>query len=145
MIKKISFIFAALWLLQTTPMSAADGQTLTINGVTVEKTVTKITFNGDQVVLHFADTTTQTADMEGVVLSFGDASSIQNLATFTLRGLVGSELNISGLKEGSEVFIYNAAGKLMLRSKAAKFNVSHLKKGIYVLKADNQVVKFVKR
>ena len=110
-----------------------------------EKTVTKITFEGDNVVLHFADSSVQKADMESVVLTFGSTTAIQNLSAFTLRGLVDGQLQLSGLKKGTEVLIYNAAGKQVLRSTSAKINVSQLKSGVYLLKADHQIVKFVKR
>ena len=145
MIKKISFILAALWLTTAVPTMAANDPVLKINGVTVEKTVTKITFEGDNVVLHFADTSMQQADMESVVLTFGSTTAIQNLSAFTLRGLVDGQLQLSGLKKGTEVLIYNAAGKQVLRSTSAKINVSQLKSGVYLLKADHQIVKFVKR
>lgn len=145
MIKKISFILAALWLTTAVPTMATNDPVLKINGVTVEKTVTKITFEGDNVVLHFADTSMQQADMESVVLTFGSTTAIQNLSAFTLRDLVDGQLQLSGLKKGTEVLIYNAAGKQVLRSTSAKINVSQLKSGVYLLKADHQIVKFVKR
>lgn len=43
---------------------ADDIQTVTIDGSTVSKTVTQITFNGDDVILHFSDNTSQTAAMD---------------------------------------------------------------------------------
>jgi len=145
MFKKLSLFFTALSLLCATTVAAADGQTLVVNGETVAKTVTKITFSGDNVVLHFADTSTQEADMSTVVLSFSETSAIKELTTYSLRGLVGNSLNLSGLKAGTETAVYDAAGKLMLRSTASKLDVSNLRAGIYVLKAGNQIVKFVKR
>ncbi|MBQ3627405.1 MAG: hypothetical protein II947_00055, partial [Bacteroidaceae bacterium] len=49
---------------------AQTQQTVTVNGLTVEKTVVQITFDKDQVVLHFSDGLTQTADMDDVSIAF---------------------------------------------------------------------------
>ena len=42
---------------------ADDGQTVIIGGQTVEKTVNKITFDGDVITLHFKEGGTQDVDM----------------------------------------------------------------------------------
>lgn len=46
-------------------VALADGgdQTVKVNGATVDKTVTQITFNGDDVILHYSDNSTETQDM----------------------------------------------------------------------------------
>ena len=50
-------------LLMSLGALADDVQTVTIGGTTVNKTVTQITFSGDDVILHFSDNSTQTADI----------------------------------------------------------------------------------
>ena len=62
-------------------------QTLTINGQTVEKTVTQLTFSGDNVVLYFEGSEESYA-LDDVVLDFSDVSSINSINTFKLNGLV---------------------------------------------------------
>lgn len=57
-------ILALGCLLMTLAAMADDVQTVTIGGTTVNKTVTQITFSGDDVVLHFSDGTSQSADMD---------------------------------------------------------------------------------
>ena len=134
------------------PMMADKVQTITINGQAVEKTVVSLTFEGDNVVLHFADQTTQSADMDGVVVVFSDAvlpTAINAMEVFELKQSVDGQLRIGNLAEGTQLDIYNAAGAHVMRATAAKgetrLNIEQLKSGVYVICAGNKAVKFVKR
>ena len=95
-------------------------QTLTINGQKVEKTVSQLTFSGDNVVLHFEGSEESYA-LDDVVLDFSDVTSINSINTFKLNGLVDGRLDIS------------------------QVNVENFRSGVYILKAGTQIVKFVKR
>lgn len=125
---------------------AESKQTLTINGQTVESIVTRITFEGDNVVLHFKGGESQTADMDAVVLGFEYSPTT---AISVLRGTVDNYLNLAGLDEGTVVSIYDAQGKLIrtttVREAKAVLSVSTLRSGVYVLKAGRQIVKFNKK
>ena len=127
-------------------VKAESKQTLTINGQTVESVVTRITFDGDNVVLHFKGGDSQTAEMDAVVLGieYSPTTSIS-----VLRGTVDNYLNLAGLDEGAVVSIYDAQGKLITTTTAreakAVLSVSTLRSGVYVLKAGRQVVKFIKK
>lgn len=127
-------------------VKAESKQTLTINGQTVESVVTRITFDGDNVVLHFKGGDSQTADMDAVVLGF-EYSPTTSISV--LRGTVDNYLNLAGLDEGAVVSIYDAQGKLITTTTAreakAVLSVSTLRSGVYVLKAGRQVVKFIKK
>ncbi len=68
MIKRLTILLmAVVW---TTAMMADTKQTVTVNGSTVDKTVSRMTFDGDKVVMTFTDNTAQTEDMEAVTISF---------------------------------------------------------------------------
>ena len=125
---------------------AESKQTLTINGQTVESIVTRITFEGDNVVLHFKGGESQTADMDAVVLGVEYSPTT---ALGVLRGTVDNYLNLAGLDEGTVVSIYDAQGKLVrtttVREAKAVLSVSTLRSGVYVLKAGRQIVKFNKK
>ena len=129
------------------PFAKAESkQTLTINGQTVESIVTRITFEGDNVVLHFKGGESQTADMDAVVLGFEYSPTT---AIGVLRGTVDNYLNLAGLDEGTVVSIYDAQGKLVrtttVREAKAVLSVSTLRSGVYVLKAGRRIVKFNKK
>ena len=143
--KKLLFSFVAMMLMVVSPIKAEANQTLIINGEVVSKVVTKITFEGDLVVLTFSDSTTAKEDMDNVVLRFTAPTSIKDLTTFQLKKAVDCSLEINGLAAGTQVYVFDAAGKQMLVTKDSTVNVSGLKSGVYVLKAGDQIVKFVKR
>lgn len=137
----------AVFLLTTVSLAKAENkQQLTINGQTVEGVVSRITFEGDNVVLHFKGGDSQTADMDAVILGF-EYSPTTSISV--LRGTVDNTLNLSGLDEGTVVCIYDAQGKLVttttVREAKAVLSVSTFKSGVYVLKAGRQVVKFIKK
>lgn len=144
MTKRILFLLACL--LTSVGLFADNSQTLTINGEVVEKTVVKMTFDGDQVVLHFPDQTTETVAMSAVVLSFEWTS---DTGVYSLKHDAGDELNIEGLAPGTVVTLYDAAGHRLMTTTAAEasaqLSAKGLKTGVYLLKAGHHVVKFQKR
>lgn len=144
--RKFLSVAAVLLLMSVSFAKAESKQTLTINGQTVESIVTRITFEGDNVVLHFKGGESQTADMDAVVLGFEYSPTT---AISVLRGTVDNYLNLAGLDEGTVVSIYDAQGKLVrtttVREAKAVLSVSMLRSGVYVLKAGRQIVKFNKK
>ena len=79
----------------TFPAFADSEQVVTISGQKVAKTVTQLSFNGDNVILHFSDGTTQTVDMENVTITFTvvdalkaleDADGKEPTQSFDLKG-----------------------------------------------------------
>jgi hypothetical protein len=143
--RKIALVAACLLVFAQT-MLAATVQTLTINGETLDNTVAKITFEGDNVVLLFSDATTMTVGMEDVLLAF-DYSELT--AIQSLKGLVGETLQLNGLEPGTTVAIYDASGKQVMTAKAedtsSLLSAKTLKPGVYLLKTDKHIVKFVKK
>ncbi len=133
---------------------AAEVAQVTINGEPVRKAVTAITFDGDQISIHFEDADKVDTDMENVLLSFvSDGSSsvgnmVNDISVFSYDGVVGDVLIVSGISENSILDIHNIAGKTVFGPVAAEgrieINVSNLGDGVYVLRAGNDVVKFSK-
>ena len=144
--KKLKLIAMACLLTFVMSAQAGNVQTLTINGEKVEKLVARITFEGDEAVLTFSDQTVQKADMESVKLSFAPEDLT---AIGTIKNAVNKTFSIEGLEPGTEIIIYNADGKQVMKAHASEdstiLKTTSLKKGIYLMKAGRQVVKFVKR
>jgi len=128
-------------------VSAIAAQLLTINGETVEKTVTRITFDGDNVVLHFGDETSS-HDMESVLLQFKKTDDIANIQTGFVTGLVGDMLFVEGIESGAHLEVYSIQGMLctevVAAGNSAEIDMSGFNAGVYILRVGNQVVKFVK-
>ena len=74
--RKILSVAALLLLIAVSWTRADISQTISINGQTIQGIVNRITFEGDNVVLHFAGDNTETADMDAVVLSFDYSSMV---------------------------------------------------------------------
>ena len=144
--KKLKLFTMACLLSVAFTAQAGNVQTLVINGEKVEKVVARITFEGDNVVLTFSDQTAQTADMENVKLSFTPEDLT---AIGSIRNAVNKTFAIEGLEPGTEILIYNADGKQVLTTHASEdltiLKMTSLKKGVYLMKAGKQVVKFIKR
>lgn len=144
--KKLKLIIMLCLLTFVMSAQAGNVQTLTINGEKVEKLVTRITFEGDEAVLTFSDQTMQKSDMESVKLSFTPEDLT---AIGFIKNAVNKSFSIEGLEPGTEILIYNAEGKLVIKGCASEnltiLKTASLKKGVYLMKAGRQVVKFVKR
>ena len=131
-------------------MIATAGQTITINGQIIEKTATELTFDGDNVILRFSDGTSQSADMETVSIVFDNSTTgIDQIHSFSFNGTVTGNLNISGIEPGQTIEVFDVSGKKVLSAKASNENInidiSNVKAGVYVLRAGNDMVKFIKR
>lgn len=128
---------------------AVASQNITINGQAVNKVATELTFDGDNVVLHYQDGTSQKADMGTVSISFDTTTGIDDINTFTLNGATDGLLNINGLQPGQKILIYDTTGKVVASTKAVAENVQvdiqNVKSGVYILRAGNNIIKFVKR
>lgn len=143
--RKLFFSLATLLLLSAAPSQADTGQNVVINGETVTQAVTRMTFDGDNVVLTFDDNTTTTTDMGAVTITFTTTTGFSPLSGYVLKAPVDGELILSNLPKGQEVIIFDANGKQLLRTNRHQISVKSMKAGIYLLKTESQIVKFVKR
>lgn len=103
---------------------ADDGnQTVTIAGTTVNKSVKQITFSGDDVILHFSDNTTQTADMdEDVEIAF--------------------ELSATYLESiNAQLSMLNARRVYNLRGQYQGDSLENLPAGVYIKNGKKVIVK----
>ena len=87
--------------------------------------------------------------MDDVQIDFTSGAGIGNISTFKLNAFVDGQLNIAGLAAGTQVAVYDVSGKKLAQAQtegeSTQVNVDNLSSGVYILKAGNQIVKFVKR
>jgi hypothetical protein len=94
------------------------------DGGTIDGTqLSKITFDGDQVVLHYKDGTTGTMDMETITIDMSAATSIEERVAITEKA------GIEGMN------VYNLKGQLVGTSAA------RLEKGIYIVNGKKVVIR----
>ena len=99
---------------------ADDVQTVTIGGSTVDKTVKQITFDGDNVILHYADNSTETQDMAvEVKISFDLSTAIEYLGVETVK----------------DAKVYNLRGQYL------GDNLQDLPAGVYIQNGKKVIVK----
>lgn len=106
---------------------ADDGnkQVVTINGTANGKTVQTITFSGDNVNLVYTDSSTETLDMESVVITFSDEATA---------------ITVSSVQENGDMKkIYDINGRQV------QSTLENLPSGIYIIKSSTKSVKFIKK
>ena len=105
----------------STAVFAGNKQTVTIDGQVIEKTISEITFDGDNVVLHYADNSSDQADMSLVTLSF----------SYTTTGIS----QVEGIKKALQGKVYNLQGQYVGSS------LQGLSKGVYIINGKKVIIK----
>lgn len=101
---------------------AGSKQTVKIDGQVIDKTVTEITFDGDNVVLQYSDNTPDQADMSLVTLSFSYS---------TTTGIS----QVEGIKQALQGKVYNLQGQCVGSS------LQGLSKGVYIINGKKVIIK----
>lgn len=126
----------------------------TTRGISISN-IDKITFSSGNMVFDYLDSTNETIAISAVSkLSFNSATAIEELASRSEKFIlfpnpVSSKFYIKGLKNiESVILIYSLSGTLVYRSTIVdtdnSVDVSNLRAGLYLLKIDNQTIKFSK-
>lgn len=105
----------------STAVFAGSKQTVKIDGLLIEKTVSEITFDGDNVVLQYADNTSDQADMSLVTLSF----------TYQTTGIS----QVEDIKKALRGKVYNLQGQYVGKSPKG------LSKGVYIINGKKVIIK----
>ena len=105
----------------STAVFADSKQTVKIDGQVIEKTISEITFDGDNVVLHYADNSSDQADMSLVTLSF----------TYQTTGIS----QVEDIKKALRGKVYNLQGQYVGSS------LQGLSKGVYIINGKKVIIK----
>ena len=105
----------------STAVFAGSKQTVKIHGQVIEKTVSEITFDGDNVVLQYADNTSDIGDMSLVTLSF----------TYQTTGIS----QVEDIKKALRGKVYNLQGQYVGSS------LQGLSKGVYIINGKKVIIK----
>ena len=105
----------------STAVFAGSKQTVKIDGQLIEKTVSEITFDGDNVVLQYSDNTSDIGDMSLVTLSF----------TYQTTGIS----QVEDIKKALRGKVYNLQGQYVGSS------LQGLSKGVYIINGKKVIIK----
>lgn len=101
---------------------AGSKQTVKIDGQVIDKTVSEITFDGDNVVLQYSDNKSDNGDMSLVTLSFSYS---------TTTGIS----QVEGIKQALQGKVYNLQGQCVGSS------LQGLSKGVYIINGKKVIIK----
>ena len=134
--------------------SRADG-VFKVNGEEIKKTPTLITLDYSKagyIQVQFSDSSVVSYNMNLVEFCPNEVNAIQNTMKegnfFHIKGHVRDVLCLEGITSGAEIAVYSANGEQKYLGKSNGENmsvdVSHLSRGVYVLRVGRQAVKFIK-
>lgn len=126
-----------------------------VNGEVIMKTPTLITLDNSRagsIQVQFSDGSVVSYNMNLVEFCPNEVNSIQNTmkegAFFHIKGHVRDVLQLEGITPGEEIGIYAASGEQKYLGKSngknLSIDVSHLSRGVYLLRIGRQAVKFIK-
>ena len=69
----------------------------------------------------------------------------EELQIFVFPNPVSHTLNIQGVDENTSLEVYNLTGKSVIKDKGTELDVTSLNQGTYILRINNQYVKFIKK
>lgn len=82
------------------------------------------------------------ATIQDVPTSIDESAETQ---VYAYPNPVVNTLNVLGVSETEPLFVYDLSGKCLMTERGNKVEVSNLTKGTYILKVNNQCIKFIKK
>ena len=119
-----------------TSYALVDIQRIEINATDTEASMTILDKNGiysaEYMKILFAESAT---DIEELGIS----------SVFVFPNPVSNTLYIQGVEKDAILEVYNLTGKSVLKNKGTEIDVTSLNQGTYILRINNQHVKFIKK
>ena len=147
--------FLSLLVALLTVFNSQAAGVIKVNGEEIKKTPTLITLDYSRagyIQVQFSDSSVVSYNMNLVEFCPNEVNAIQNTMKegtfFHIKGHVRDVLCLEGIISGAEIAVYSANGEQKYLGKSNGENmsvdVSHLSRGVYVLRVGRQAVKFIK-
>ena len=147
--------FLSLLVVLLTVFNSQAAGVIKVNGEEIKKTPTLITLDYSKagyIQVQFSDSSVVSYNMNLVEFCPNEVNAIQNTMKegtfFHIKGHVRDVLHLEGITSGAEIAVYSANGEQKYLGKSNGENmsvdVSHLSRGVYVLRVGRQAVKFIK-
>lgn len=147
--------FLSLLVALLTVFNSQAAGVIKVNGEEIKKTPTLIMLDYSKagyIQVQFSDSSVVSYNMNLVEFCPNEVNAIQNTMKegtfFHIKGHVRDVLHLEGITSGAEIAVYSANGEQKYLGKSNGENmsvdVSHLSRGVYVLRVGRQAVKFIK-
>ena len=147
--------FLSLLVALLTVFNSQAAGVIKVNGEEIKKTPTLITLDYSRagyIQVQFSDSSVVSYNMNLVEFCPNEVNAIPNTMKegtfFHIKGHVRDVLHLEGITSGAEIAVYSANGEQKYLGKSNGENmsvdVSHLSRGVYVLRVGRQAVKFIK-
>lgn len=146
--KHFLIVFCCLCSLLCLPAANPRPAVIRVNGNEVSKVVTEISMDDDDLTLKWNDNTKLTGRLASLMVDLTKAD-INEALLMNVSGIQHDQMSIEGLTKGTPLYIYNLQGQLLLQQPVDKdllsIDIHSLNTGIYLLKNNNTILKFVKK
>lgn len=145
--RKWFFIF---WFVLTTAVVQASPEPVMIkvNGIELYKSITEVIMDDNVLALRWNDNTLTKGAVASLMMQLAGTDCVDKIRVFSVCGIQDDELTIEGLQKGDAV-IYDLQGRKVIsqpvEGRKVKIDISGLNTGVYLLKNDCTLLKFVKR
>ena len=126
-----------------------DLHTVSFNGVQMDKQVTSISYNDNTITLTWSDNTSISGEMAELMLKLALDNDINKVRIYLVSGFYDKNILVKGLTSGTPIYIYDMKGREMTHMDVAEHgtvvDIHNLNTGVYFLKNNSTIVKFVKK
>ena len=147
-----TFVFTLLLLLSLFGFKLYAEHSVLIDGQELEQAVRYISFDGDTAILHLTDGGTINTNCLLLKIEFSPASGLtspQQIPVLLARNPVSNQLKLENLKTGGNLVIYDTEGrtlkKLSIGSSSLLIDISDFPAGVYMLKTEKSLIRFIKQ
>lgn len=121
---------------------------ISIDGCVPSKMVTSITYDQDKIVLTWNDNTVMSGQLSRLISDILSSDGLTNANIYSVNGIYAHKIHIRGLQKEYPLIVYALNGRIMerveLTSDICSLDISSLPTGVYVLRNNTSLVKFVK-
>lgn len=128
--------------------AAISSGPIRVNGVEPDKTITEVVMDDQTVTFRWNDNTTTKGRAALLIMRLVGGGCIDKVRVFSVSGFQGNTLSIDGLETGL-LSVYDLQGHELFIQQvidpSTKVDISQLNTGIYLLKNNSTILKFVKK
>lgn len=147
---KIIFIIATLCFLQQ--YECWSKSTLVINNKEVEKASYRIEAVGTYLKFTFEDATFVLGKMNDTLIFFDDETGVDSVVMpcfYNVKEEIHGILKIEGVPIGERITIYSANGNqqysAFCHESSVSIDIGNFPKGVYIIRVNEQSIKFIKK